>query len=229
MYHPPYPEATHGPPHQSVARDRWAFRARGRPRGGNARQFDRRSHAHLSCNVERRARRAPAGPGGIRRNARGSCASRAVDAPAGCRSPGQLRRHRQQRGPAVRGVRRLGSRHGSLSAESRRCGATGPRTRRSAWRARAARRVAAPASAGRGQVLLWPAGERHRDAAPRRLVGQPHAHDEASARGEADAVLARSLRDRRRQGARLPDDAGAEPDAARERVRATARRCSSAS
>jgi uncharacterized protein (DUF1800 family) len=61
---------------------------------------------------------------------------------------------------------------------------------------------AASASAGRRQVLLQPDCERHRDAAARPLVGEPHAHDQAPSRREADAVLARTLRERRKQGGR---------------------------
>ncbi len=45
----------------------------------------------------------------------------------------------------------------------------------------------------------------------------------AAARGEADAVLARSLRHRGEQGPRLPDDAAAEHDAARARLGTPAR------
>ena len=56
-------------------------------------------------------------------------------------------------------------------------------------------------------------------AASRPVVGEPHADDQASARGEADALLARPFRDRREQGARLPDDAQAERDVPRARVR----------
>ena len=70
----------------------------------------------------------------------------------------------------------------------------------------------------RRQVLLQPVRERHRNAAPRPLVGEPHAYDEAAARRKADAVLARPLCDRRKQGARLPDDAPAERDVPRARV-----------
>ena len=40
--------------------------------------------------------------------------------------------------------------------------------------------------------------QQHRNAAARSLVGEPDARDAAAARGEADAVLARPLRDRRR-------------------------------
>mgnify|MGYP003694267569 CR=1 FL=1 len=50
--------------------------------------------------------------------------------------------------------------------------------------------------------------------------------DPAAARGEADAVLARPLRDRREQGARLPDDAPAERDVSRARRRAASATCS---
>ena len=84
-------------------------------------------------------------------------------------------------------------------------------------------RHAAPASAGRRQVLLQPDGEQHRDAAARPVVGEPDAGHAAAARREAHALLARSLRDRPEQGARLPDDAPAEPDAACERLREPAR------
>ena len=73
----------------------------------------------------------------------------------------------------------------------------------------------APAAAGRRQVLLQPGRQRHRNAAARPVVGEPHARDQAAARGEADAVLARPLRDRREQGPRLPDDAPAERDVPR--------------
>ena len=55
-------------------------------------------------------------------------------------------------------------------------------------------------------------------AAARPVVGEPHADDQAAARGKADALLARPLRDRREQGARLPDDAPAERDVPRARV-----------
>ena len=86
----------------------------------------------------------------------------------------------------------------------------------------AAGRIAAPSAARRRQVLLRPPRQRDRNAAARRLVGEPHARRRsAPARREADAVLARPLRHRRRQGARLPHDAAAERDAARERVRAS--------
>ena len=47
--------------------------------------------------------------------------------------------------------------------------------------------------------------------------------DQAAARREADALLARALRDRREQGARLPDDAPAERDVPRARRRQPAR------
>ena len=80
------------------------------------------------------------------------------------------------------------------------------------------RRHAAATPAGRRQVLLQPVREPDRNAAARPVVGEPHARDAASARREADAVLARALRDRAEQGPRLPDDAPAESDAARQRV-----------
>ncbi len=51
------------------------------------------------------------------------------------------------------------------------------------------------------------------------VVGEPDADDQEAARREAHAVLARPLRDRREQGARLPDDAPAESDVPRERIR----------
>ena len=56
----------------------------------------------------------------------------------------------------------------------------------------------APPAAGRRQVLLQPRRQRYRNAAARSVVGEPHARHAAPARGEADALLARPLRDRRR-------------------------------
>ena len=134
-----------------------------------------------------------------------------------------------ERSEAVRRIGHLGSRHGSVSAEPCRSRPPRARARRGARREDAARRFAAPAAAGRRQVLLQPGREQHRNAAPRSVVGESHARDEAAARREADALLARPLRDRREQGARLPDDAPAERDVPRERRRQPARRCWSAS
>ena len=53
--------------------------------------------------------------------------------------------------------------------------------------------------------------------------------DQSAARRKADAVLARSLRDRREQGARLPDDAPAERDVPRAAPPATCAICWSGS
>ena len=120
---------------------------------------------------------------------------------------------------AVRRIGHLGSRHGSVPAEPRRSGAHCPRTRRG----RSAKRCCRQGSQRRLQPVvdkffysltannietqrlgLWWAN--------RMLTTQ------AAARREADAVLARPLRDRREQGARLPDDAPAERDVPRARV-----------
>ena len=142
----------------------------------------------------------------------------ATDPAAGGRSARRLRGDRQQR---VKPFDESGIWDPGMDpfppsrAEAVRIGA---RTRRGARRQGAAGRIAAAAPAGRRQVLLRPASqcvETQRLGvwwATRMLVTR------AAARGEADALLARSLRDRRREGARLPHDAAAERDAARARL-----------
>ena len=88
--------------------------------------------------------------------------------------------------------------------------------------------IAAPAPAGRRQVLLQPVLPTASRRSASACGGRTGCSRPAPARGEADAVLARALRDRREQGARLPDDAAAERDAPRAarraRLRGSARR-----
>ena len=114
-------------------------------------------------------------------------------------------------------------------AEPRRSRAHRARTRRGARREGAAGRIRSAGSSRSStssSTACAPTASRRSVSA---LVGEPHADDEAAARGEADALLARPLRDRREQGARLPDDAPAERDVPRARRRAVFATCSSAS
>ena len=65
----------------------------------------------------------------------------------------------------------------------------------------------APAAAGGRPLLLLAARHAPGDPPAGQLVGRPHGRDQAPARREDGAVLARPFRDRRGEGPRLPQDA----------------------
>ncbi len=67
-----------------------------------------------------------------------------------------------------------------------------------------------PRAAGVRSLLLLAARDDARDAAPRLLVGEPDAADDAPRGAEDGAAVARPFRDAREQGARLPQDAPAD-------------------
>ena len=178
--------------------------------------------------LERRPRGASPRARRLRRHARRDRAPGRDDAAAGRRLAGRLRADRQQRRSRLRRVRHLGSRHGSVSAEPRRGRAPRARARRRRSARRCCRRArsagSSRSSTSSSTACAPTASKRSASASGGRTACST---TQAAARGEADALLARPLRDRREQGARLPDDAPAERDVPRARRRATSAICSS--
>ena len=156
----------------------------------------------------RRFRRDPGRGGAPGRNDAGRRGRVAGRLPAASRHPRFVRRFSH-----------LGSGHGPVPEEPGRGGPHRAGAGRGDGRGGPAGGRVAPPATGGEQVLLRAARQRHRDPAPGDLVGRADAVHDAPARGEADALLARALRDRQHEGPRHADDAAAERDAARQRQR----------
>ena len=157
--------------------------------------------------LELRPRRAPAGPRRLQRHAgRHPEAGRDDPRGGGPLSRG-LRRHPQRPPAAVRALRVLGRGAAQFSAEPARRHRAGDEERGEHGGPGQARPRQSPRTADLRPLLLLAARDRARDPPRRLLVGRADARHPPAAPGEDGPVLARALRHRPEQGARLPQDA----------------------
>ena len=175
-------------------------------------RLEGRPHAHHRRRLELRPRGAPAVARRFRRHPRGHSEARGHDARGGGPLPRRVRRHSQRPPPAVRALRPVGRDAHQLPAQPPGGHRDGGAAGRGDGREGEARDRQPPHAARVGPLLLLAARHAPGDAPRRLLVGRAHARHAPPARREAGAVLARPLRHRREQGARLPQDAAADRD-----------------
>ena len=147
------------------------------------------------------------GQGGVQRDAGGHPEAGGHDARAGGARPRRVRRLPERPPRTVRAFRFLGRDADAFPAEPARRDRPGNEAWREHGYPRKARRRQPPHAAGVGPLLLLAARHAARDPPRRLLVGRADARHQSPARREDGAVLARPLRHRREQGARLPQDA----------------------